>query len=67
MFQIKTDCIQIPFVYHIKIIGLICDMIESLDSQSTILKTKLRSTFSLSYLFRILAGNDIYTHSGLQG
>jgi hypothetical protein len=66
MFQIKTDVIKIPFIYHIKILGLICDMVESLDSQSTIIKAKLRSLFSLNYLFNILSGPDIYTHDGLQ-
>lgn len=62
MFQIKTDIIKVPFIYHIKILGLINDMVESLDSQSTIIKAKLRNIFSLNYLFRILAGPDIYTH-----
>ena len=42
MFAIKIDCVQVPFIYHVKIIGLICDMVDSLDSQSTIIKTKLR-------------------------
>lgn len=41
-------------------------MVETLDSQSTIIKTKLRNTFSLNYLIRILAEPDIYSHTGLQ-
>lgn len=66
MFSIKTECIQVPFIYHMKILGLICDMVETLDSQSTIIKTKLRNTFNLNYLLRILAEPDIYSHTGLQ-
>lgn len=66
MFQIKTDIIKIPFVYHIKILGLLCDMVQCLDSQSTVIKAKFRSLFNLNYLFNLLAGPDIYTHEGLQ-
>lgn len=47
-------------------LGLICDMVDSLDSQSTIIKTKLRNIFSFNYLIRILALPDIYSHTGLQ-
>lgn len=65
--MIRKDCVQIPFIYHIKILGLICDMADSLDSQSTIIKSKLRNTFNFNYLIRILAGNDIYSHTGLLG
>lgn len=54
-------------MYHIKIIGIICDMVDNLGSQSTIIKTKIRNTFDVNYLLGILAGNDIYTHTGLQG
>lgn len=66
MFQIRTDSVQVPFIYHIKILGLICDMADSLDSQSTIIKSKLRNVFNFNYLLRILAGSDIYSHTGLQ-
>jgi hypothetical protein len=41
-------------------------MADSLDSQSTIIKSKLRNVFSFNYLLRILAGSDIYSHTGLQ-
>jgi hypothetical protein len=66
MFAIKIDCVQVPFIYHVKIIGLICDMVNSLDSQSTIIKTKLRNIFNFDYLIQILALPDMYSHTGLR-
>jgi len=71
MLQIKTkadikDIVQVPFIYHIKILGLVCDMVDSLESQSTIIKTKLRNIFDINYLFEILASPDIYSQNDLE-
>lgn len=66
MFQIKTDCVQVPFIYHIKIFGIISDMISSLDSQSASIKSKLRQIFDFNDFLEILSGMDIYTHKGLE-
>ena len=48
MFQIKTDCIQVPFLYHVKIFSILNEMILHLDSQSAILKSKLRHAFDFN-------------------
>jgi hypothetical protein len=65
IFHIKTDLIKIPFIYHVKILGLVCDMVDNLESQNTKIKSKLRGMFSLSYLLRILACSDIYSYEGM--
>ena len=41
-------------------------MVIHLDSQSTILKSKLRNVFDFNDLLRILFAKDIFTHKGLE-
>lgn len=41
-------------------------MVDCLESQSTIIKSKLRNVFNFNYLIRILSLPDIYSHTGIQ-
>lgn len=66
LFQIKTDIIQVPYFYHIKILSILHDMLVNLDSQSSGLKSKLRSLFNFNHFLQILAGKDVYTDTDFE-
>lgn len=51
MYKLKTDPVQIPFIYHSIILKIINMFISELDFISSSLKNRIESMFQLDYLF----------------
>ena len=66
MYKIRSDPVQIPFLYHCRILKIMNLFIKELDSVSTSLKNRLQAMFSMDYLFELMTDIDIYSNSGIK-
>jgi hypothetical protein len=66
MYKIKADPLQVPFIYHSRILELVNLFIAELDSVSMSLKQRLESMFTMEYLFELMGEMDIYSNTGIR-
>jgi hypothetical protein len=66
MYKFKSNPVQVPFIYHAKILRLMNLFIAELDSVSTSLKNRIESMFNVEYLIGLMSEGDIYSHFGLR-
>jgi hypothetical protein len=66
MFKLKIDPLQLPILYHQKLLHLFNSILDSTDSIRRSFKIKLGQTFKITYWIEILAEPDIFSNNGIQ-
>ncbi len=55
MYKFKPDPVQVPYIYHAKIMKLMNLFVKELDSVSTSLKNRIEAMFGVEYLIGLMS------------
>lgn len=63
--KIRFDPIQVPVLYHAKLLKLLAVVLAALGNKAAKLRKLLKSFLPPDYLFSLLALDDIFSHQGV--